>query len=103
MTPELVGLENTVGVSRVMSNVTRTIEELAREFSACGKTLDLRRAAFAIWTSFPDAPYTLDEIAEQLRHAAREHGADIFLDERRPGVDEVADRTPDISPFELAT
>jgi hypothetical protein len=84
------------------ANVLKTIDDLARQFAERSKVLDVRRAAFAIWTSFPEAPFTFDEMVEQLQAAASKYDTKIFTDHRLPGANEVDIRTPDEPPLDAA-
>jgi hypothetical protein len=59
-----------VGWGKIMSAIEETIDELARDFAKH----NVRRGAFGIWTSFPDAPFTLDEMINRLRKAAARYG-----------------------------
>jgi hypothetical protein len=81
-----------------MRAIEETIDELAREFAEHNKTLDVRRGAFGIWTAFPDAPFTLDEMIYRLGRAAARYGTAVFIDNRSPGPDEVDVRIPDVTP-----
>jgi hypothetical protein len=87
-----------VGWGNIMSAIEETIDDLARGFAKHNKTLDVRRGAFGIWTSFPDAPFTLDEMIVRLGQAADRYGTTVFIDNRSPGPDQVDVRVPDVKP-----
>jgi len=64
-----------------VTGLENSIMSLVQQFAGDGRTLDVRRAAFGLWTCYPDSPLTIDEIAERLKDAAARSGAS-FLDLR---------------------
>jgi hypothetical protein len=81
-------------------DIQKAIEELAEEFAREGRTLDLRRAAFGLWTRFPNAPFTLDEMADLVYQTAGRHKTAVYIDHSRPDEDQVDLRTPDVMPVD---